>query len=243
LVAIWNSLPGVTPSKAFENPKAAASKIWGRIQSMAEPEKPIDGAPKAERKPKGGAQGAKGAPKGKSSTKATPAKKSPKGAKAAKPAKAELGAPREGSKTAQVVAMLQRKNGATLSEIMEKMGWQRHTVRGFMAGTMKKAGYEVESFKPEGGERAHLPHQYEVASGPSLIRPPGTAVRLFSFRAAVVPHLQQPPSARTWANWCVTRATSVRLFHSMRSNCALGPLTETRWPFESICFSHRSFHP
>jgi hypothetical protein len=30
--------------------------------------------------------------------------------------------------------MLQRKNGATLAEIMDKMGWQRHTVRGFMAG-------------------------------------------------------------------------------------------------------------
>ncbi len=47
---------------------------------------------------------------------------------------------REGSKTAQVVAMLQRKNGATLAEVMGKMGWQRHTVRGFMAGAMKKAG-------------------------------------------------------------------------------------------------------
>jgi hypothetical protein len=156
LVAIWNSLPGVTPAKGFKNPKAAASKIWGRIQSMAEPEKPIDAAPKAERKPKGGAQGAKGAPaKGKASKKAAPAKKSPKVAKAAKPAKPESGAPREGSKTAQVVAMLQRKNGATLSEIMDKMGWQRHTVRGFMAGTMKKAGHEVESFKPEGGERTY----------------------------------------------------------------------------------------
>ena len=155
LVAIWNSLPGVTPAKGFKNPKAAASKIWGRVQGMAEPEKPIDAAPKSERQPKGDAQSAKGAPaKGKTSKKATPAKKSPKGAKAAaKPAKPEAGAPREGSKTAQVVAMLQRKNGATISEIMEKMGWQRHTVRGFMAGTMKKAGYEVESFKPEGGER------------------------------------------------------------------------------------------
>jgi len=51
--------------------------------------------------------------------------------------------------------MLQRKNGATLAEIMEKMGWQRHTVRGFMAGSMKKAGYTVESFKPEGGERTY----------------------------------------------------------------------------------------
>jgi len=156
LVAIWNSLPGVTPAKGFKNPKAAASKIWGRIQSMAETEKPIEAAPKAERKPKGGAQGAKGAPaKGKATKKATPSKKLPKGAKAAKPAKPDADVPREGSKTAQVVAMLQRKSGATLSEIMEKMGWQKHTVRGFMAGTMKKAGYQVESFKPEGGERTY----------------------------------------------------------------------------------------
>ena len=39
------------------------------------------------------------------------------------------------------------------------MGWQRHTVRGFMAGAMKKAGYSIESFKPEGGEGT-LPHQF-----------------------------------------------------------------------------------
>ena len=86
--------------------------------------------------------------------KATAVKRAPKGKRAAKPAKAESG-PREGSKTAQVVAMLQRKNGATLAEIMSQMGWQRHTVRGFMAGAMKKAGYTVESFKPEGGERTY----------------------------------------------------------------------------------------
>ncbi|MGA2186714.1 MAG: DUF3489 domain-containing protein [Bryobacteraceae bacterium] len=45
----------------------------------------------------------------------------------------EAAGPREGSKTAQVVAMLQRKNGATLAEIMDKMGRQRHTVRRFCA--------------------------------------------------------------------------------------------------------------
>ena len=67
----------------------------------------------------------------------------------------ESAGPREGSKTAQVVAMLQRKNGATLEEIMEQMGWQKHTVRGFMAGAMKKAGYTVESFKSEKGERSY----------------------------------------------------------------------------------------
>jgi hypothetical protein len=85
---------------------------------------------------------------------ATPAKKTPKAKKAPKPAKTESG-PREGSKTAQVVAMLQREGGATLAEIMSTMAWQKHTVRGFMAGAMKKAGYTVESFKPEGGERTY----------------------------------------------------------------------------------------
>jgi|SRR6516164_4390087 hypothetical protein len=99
LVAIWNSLPGVTPAKGFKNSKAVASKIWGRIQGMAEPDKPIEAAPKAERKPKGGVQGAKGAPvKEKSGKKANPSKKSPKSAKVTKPAKAESGAPRESSR-------------------------------------------------------------------------------------------------------------------------------------------------
>jgi hypothetical protein len=38
---------------------------------------------------------------------------------------------------------------------MERMEWQAHTVRGFMAGALKGAGYQVESFKPEGGERSY----------------------------------------------------------------------------------------
>jgi hypothetical protein len=149
LVAIWNSLPGVKPVKSFKTTKIAARRIWEQVQSLGETPKP-----KAERKAKAGAQAAKGAPaKGKASKKATAAKEAPKGKKGAKIEQSE--GPREGSKTAQVVTMLQRKNGATLAEIMDKMSWQRHTVRGFMAGAMKKAGYSVESFKPEGGERTY----------------------------------------------------------------------------------------
>jgi Protein of unknown function (DUF3489) len=149
LVAIWNSLPGVAPEKTFKSAKTAASRIWERIQGLGEAAKP-----KEERKAKGSAPAAKGTPaKAKASKKTTPVKKAPKGKKVAKAE--ETAGPREGSKTAQVVAMLQRKNGATLSEIMDKMGWQKHTVRGFMAGSMKKAGHNVESFKPEGGERTY----------------------------------------------------------------------------------------
>jgi hypothetical protein len=81
------------------------------------------------------------------------ATKQPKRKKAPKPAQ-DSAAPRE-TKLSHVVAMLQRPEGATISEVMQKMGWLKHTVRGFMAGTMKKAGYNVESFKPEGGERSY----------------------------------------------------------------------------------------
>jgi hypothetical protein len=42
-----------------------------------------------------------------------------------------------------------------LQQIMATTGWQKHTVRGFIAGTMKKAGHAVDSFKPEGGERTY----------------------------------------------------------------------------------------
>jgi hypothetical protein len=155
LVAIFNTLTGVTPVESFKSAQAAASRIWKQIQSLGEAAQPeaASAKPKAGKKAKAGVQPAKGAPtKGKATTKATAAKAAPK---AKKSVKAEAAGPREGSKTAQVVALLQRAKGATITEIMERMGWQRHTVRGFMAGAMKKAGFTVESFKPEGGERSY----------------------------------------------------------------------------------------
>ena len=156
LVAIWNSLPGVTAVESFKSAQAAASRIWKQIQSLGEAAQPEaePAKPKAGKKAKGGAQSAKGAGvKGKAGKKAAPAEAAPKAKKAAK-TKGDAG-PREGSKMAQAVAMLQRKGGASISEIMKAMKWQRHTVRGFMAGAMRKAGYTVESFKPEGGERSY----------------------------------------------------------------------------------------
>jgi hypothetical protein len=153
---IWNGLPGVEPVKSFKSAKTATAKIWDRIQSLGDPNPESEPAkPKAKGKTKGGAQTATGAPaKGKSTKKATSGKKAPKAKKGAKQGEA-AGGPREGSKTAQVVDMLKRKNGATLEEIMETMSWQKHTVRGFMAGAMKKAGFTVESFKSDKGQRTY----------------------------------------------------------------------------------------
>ena len=36
LVALWNSLPGVEPVERFKSAKAAASRIWERIQGLGE---------------------------------------------------------------------------------------------------------------------------------------------------------------------------------------------------------------
>jgi hypothetical protein len=162
LIAIWSSLPGVQPIRKFQDRKTAVARIWERIQGLAVPAPPQPAEPakpKRARHAKGSAQSAKAAPpKGKAAHQTTAAEKADRAQRS--PAEPETTAPRPGSKTAQVVAMLRRKNGATLSEIMHTMGWQKHTVRGFMAGAMKKAGHPVESFKPSG---CPLPARQEFA--------------------------------------------------------------------------------
>jgi len=70
--------------------------------------------------------------------------------KAAKPAKAAKNTtPREGTAKAKVIAMMQRKGGATLESIMKETGWQAHTVRGFVSILGSKHGLKIESSKRE----------------------------------------------------------------------------------------------
>lgn len=62
----------------------------------------------------------------------------------------ETRTPREGTKQATLIAMLRAPDGATIDEIMAATGWQPHTVRGAMAGALKKKlGLEVTSEKVE----------------------------------------------------------------------------------------------
>ena len=63
---------------------------------------------------------------------------------------------REGSKQAQVIAMLQRPQGATITQICAATGWQAHTVRGTFAGSLKKKrGLQITSTKETGSDRIY----------------------------------------------------------------------------------------
>jgi hypothetical protein len=141
-VEVWNGIPGLTAVKKFTDRKSAVTRIWKAIPSLngnssAEPASSAPNRPKKE-KPAGKVRPAK-AGKG-------------KGAKTGgKPA-----VTRDGSKKATVLSLLQRKNGATLIEIMKATGWQAHSVRGFISGALgKKMGLTVDSAKRQDGERVY----------------------------------------------------------------------------------------
>ena len=56
------------------------------------------------------------------------------------------------SKQDAVIAMLRRPEGATVDEVANATGWQRHTVRGVFSGTLKKKlGFSLASAKEERG--------------------------------------------------------------------------------------------
>ena len=64
--------------------------------------------------------------------------------------------PREGTKQATLIAMLRAPDGATIEEITVALEWAGHTVRGAMAGALKKKlGLEVNSEKVEGRGRVY----------------------------------------------------------------------------------------
>ncbi len=96
---------------------------------------------------------------------ARPKKRRPRTArKAADPkpkTKTSAVAVRPGTKQAILIDLLRRPKGATIAELVEATGWQPHSIRGAISGSLKKKlGLAVTSEKVEGRGRV-----YRVVAG------------------------------------------------------------------------------
>lgn len=61
------------------------------------------------------------------------------------------------TKAAKIAGLLRRNNGATIAELAKATGWQDHSIRGFMSGTLKKRqGAVVRSSQEEGKSRRYF---------------------------------------------------------------------------------------
>ena len=75
------------------------------------------------------------------------------------------GKPREGSKKGQIIALMQRKNGATLADMVEATGWLPHTTRAALTG-LRQNGYSIQKSKnPEGATVYRLDKDAAPQSG------------------------------------------------------------------------------
>jgi hypothetical protein len=145
--AIENAGPVQTEAATTPATKQANAKAKGKDKKLAKDSKP-------GKTTKPAAKGTKAAKNGKSAKKAVEAKQ-PKATKKAAPAKKAAKTEERSNKKAEVIAMMERAKGATLAEIMEATGWQRHTVRGFVSILGSKGGRTIESSKNSAGERTY----------------------------------------------------------------------------------------
>ena len=61
-----------------------------------------------------------------------------------------------GTKAQALISLLKPKRGVTIDEMMAATGWQAHSVRGFLAGSLKKRhGLEAISLKRDGEPRRY----------------------------------------------------------------------------------------
>jgi Protein of unknown function (DUF3489) len=72
------------------------------------------------------------------------------------PAKADKPKLERLTKQERVLTLLSQAEGASIEEMMQATNWQQHSVRGFLAGAVKKKlGFSLTSSKPDGGIRRY----------------------------------------------------------------------------------------
>ena len=77
-------------------------------------------------------------------TKSTKSQKSPRTSKVRRSAT-------DGTTKLQIILdLLARDSGAALDDLCKATGWQRHSVRGAMAGTLKRKGHTITTQKTDG---------------------------------------------------------------------------------------------
>ena len=70
------------------------------------------------------------------------------------------------NKTETCLALLMRPEGATLQDLHQVTGWLPHSIRGFLAGTVRKMpGLVLAAEKPPDG-----PRRYRVTAAPERAR-------------------------------------------------------------------------
>jgi len=132
-IGVTADAPASTPAPATDAPQGAPAAQEGDAAGQ-EPQAPTQ-EPQAPEPP---AQAAQAPATAKGKAKAKPAKQ----AKVA----SEKPTPRAGTKQAQMIDLLKRPEGATVEQIAAATGWQHHTIRGAIAGALKKKlGLTVEA--------------------------------------------------------------------------------------------------
>jgi hypothetical protein len=122
----------------------AAIGVPADMQKNPQPTPTAESTTKRSKDRGRGAAGSKRSTKAKSKSKAEPK------------ATASRASARSGTKQALLVYLLRRKEGTTIAEAVKATGWQPHSVRGAISGTLKKKlGLAVISDKVAGRGRVY----------------------------------------------------------------------------------------